>query len=88
MVCDDIRELLPETALVFDNYSYDNSIIGVSEDDRVVYSFDKMVDELITDSGMTRDEAVEWIEYNTIRAIPYAGEFAPIIVYGIDLGGK
>jgi hypothetical protein len=26
-------------------------------------------------------EAIEWIEYNTIRALPYMGPEAPIIVY-------
>lgn len=26
-------------------------------------------------------DAIEWIEYNTIRALPYAGDKAPVIVY-------
>ena len=26
------------------------------------------------------EEAIEWIEYNTIRALPYMGNKAPIIV--------
>ena len=33
--------------------------------------------------NMTDTEAIEWIEYNTIRALPYAGEKAPIIMYKI-----
>lgn len=75
----EIRENLPEDSIVFDNYAYDNSIIGVSTDGRVVYSYEKMVQELMRDEGLSEMEAIEWIDYNTIRAIPYGGEFAPII---------
>ena len=75
----EIRTALPEDAIVFDNYAYDNSIIGVSTDGRVVYSYEKMVQELMSDEGMSEMEAIEWIDYNTIRAIPYGGEFAPIV---------
>ena len=32
---------------------------------------------------MTYEEAVEQIEYNTIRAIPYMGDFPPVIVYDL-----
>ena len=46
-----------------------------------VYDFDKMVEYLIETDGMEYEEAVEFIEYNTIRALPYMGEFAPIVVY-------
>jgi hypothetical protein len=75
----EIRENLPEDAVVFDNYAYDNSIIGVTLDNRVVYSYNKMIKELMTDEGMSDIEAMEWIDYNTVRAIPYFGEGAPII---------
>ena len=77
----DIREQLPYGAIVFDNHAYDNSIIGVTLDDRIIYSFNRMVVELGVDEGWSEEEAIEWIEYNTIRALPYAGEKAPIIVY-------
>ena len=76
-----MREQLPSDAIVFDNHAYDNSLIGVTFDDRAIYSFNRMVVELMTDEGWTEEEAIEWIEYNTIRALPYAGEKAPIIVY-------
>lgn len=75
----EIRENIPEDSVVFDNASYDNSIIGVSTDGRVVYSFSKMVKELMTDNGWSEMDAIEWIEYNTIRALPYLGGNAPII---------
>lgn len=72
-----------EDVVILDNYSYDDALIGVTEDNRAVYDFDKMVIWLEENAGMTTEEAVEWIEYNTIRALPYAGEKAPIIMYKV-----
>lgn len=63
------------------NESYDNALIGVSEDGRAIYDYDKMVDWLVDKYDWTDEEAVEWIEYNTIRALPYFGEGAPIIMF-------
>lgn len=48
-----------------------------------MYDFDKMVAWLIETQGMTQDQAVEWIEYNTIRALPYFGPDAPVIMYSL-----
>ena len=70
-----------EDVIIFENYGYDDALIGVTEDNRAVYDFDKMVEWLCRNEGFTSDEAVEWIEYNTIRALPYAGESAPIVMY-------
>jgi hypothetical protein len=42
-----------------------------------------MVESLVRRDGMTELDAQEFIDYNTIRAIPYAGEYAPIIMYRI-----
>jgi hypothetical protein len=77
----ELRRELPEDAIVFDNMSYDSSIIGVTTDGRVVYDYDKMVEELMQDEEWSYEEAVEWIDYNTIRSLPYAGDNAPIIMY-------
>lgn len=66
------------------NYSYDDALIGVSADNRAIYDYDKMVEWLIKTENFTQEEAIEWIDYNTIRALPYMGEKAPIIMYPID----
>lgn len=76
------REKIEERGLdevvIFENPSFDEAFIGVSDDDRAIYDFDKMVDCLSKD--MTVEEAVEFIEYNTIRALPYVPK-SPIILY-------
>ena len=79
----EIRENLPEDSTVFDNYAYDNSIIGISTDGRVIYSYEKMIEELVKDNGRSELEAIEWINYNTIRALSYLGPNAPIICEGL-----
>jgi hypothetical protein len=72
-----------EDVVIFQNFGYDDALIGVSEDGRAVYDFDKMVEWLEVTAGMSTEEAIEWIEYNTIRALPYAGSDAPIIMYSL-----
>lgn len=70
-----------EDILILKNYSYDDALIGITEDNRAIYNFDKMVDWLIKTENLSQEEAIEWIEYNTIRALPYMGERAPVIMY-------
>lgn len=69
-----------EDVVILENYSYDDALVGVTEDGRAVYDFERMVRWLVETEGMDELEAVEWIEYNTIRALPYAGDRAPIIM--------
>lgn len=70
-----------EDVLYFVNYSYDDALIGVSEDGRAIYDYYKMVNWLMEEEGWSDIDAIEWIEYNTLRALPYMGERAPIIMY-------
>ena len=66
------------------NYSYDDALIGISEDNRAIYDYNKMVEWLIKKENFTEEEAIEWINYNTIRALPYMGNEAPIIMYPLE----
>ena len=63
---------------------YDDALIGVSHDNQAIYSLRKMIRILIKRDGMTREEAYECIEYNTIRALPYFGDGAPIIMFDVE----
>lgn len=79
------RELLNtlglEDSIVFENPDYDSAIIGYDmSNNRIVYDFELMIQDLINNDNMTYDDAVEFIHYNTLRAIPYAGEMAPIVL--------
>ena len=74
-----------DDVVIFENFSYDDAFIGVTSDNRAVYDFDKMVDWLCEKEQFTREDAIEWIEYNTVRALPYAGSSAPIIMYRLEI---
>lgn len=82
---DRVEELLLDNDLegtaYFTGDDYDTAILGYTDDGRLVYSYEKMVEWLVENDNMTSDDAVEWIDYNTIRAIPYMGEKAPVVVY-------
>lgn len=67
------------------DYSYDDALIGVTEDGRAVYDFGLMIEWLMHKYDWSETEAIEWIEYNTLRALPYFGADAPIIMYGLPL---
>lgn len=66
------------------DYSYDDALIGISDDNRAIYDYDKMVSWLVNEENLSEDEAEDWINYNTIRALPYFGAKAPIIMYALN----
>lgn len=68
--------------LLLTDHSYDKSIIGLTAlDGRVVYSYESMVQEFMEDEGCEAADAIEWLEYNTMRAIGYGDTgHNPIIV--------
>lgn len=81
MVKLEVRSRLDKGALVFDNPAYDNSIIGQTFDGRAIYDIESMADELSSDDEITIEEAMDFIDYNAIRSLPYAGEKAPVVVH-------
>lgn len=73
-----------EETIVFENPGFPEAFIGVSEDGRAVYDFEKMCESLMDEwGGAEYTDAVEFIEYNTIRALPYMGEMAPVVMYPV-----
>ena len=68
----------------FVNPDYEDAIIGFSHDGRIIYDFDKMVEYLMNTEGWSDIDAIEWIEFNVIRSIPYMGSDAPIIMYPLE----
>lgn len=70
--------------ILFSNFDYEDAFVGISNDDRAIYNWEKMVEYLVTKQDMTEEEAVEWIDYDTIRALAYYDK-APIIMYPYSL---
>ena len=74
-----------EDTVVLESPEYLDAIVGITEEGRLVYSYALMVESLVEQDGMAEDEAMEFIDYNTIRALPYAGDNAPIVMYDIEI---
>ena len=66
-----IAECYNENAIMFDNPSFDDSVVGISTDGRVVYSLTKMVEELSEDENICFEDSLDFIDYNTIRILNY-----------------
>lgn len=84
MTLEDLKEYLVEwgheDTIVFDSPDYADAFIGVTWDERAVYDYNKMVECLVRNDGMDELEAMEFIDYNAVRSLPYV-ENGPIIIY-------
>lgn len=87
-----IRERLENAGLIFDSeeiekavtiLGFDDAIVGMTEDYRLVYDYDKMVLCLMLHEDMDEDDAIEYIDYNVLRAYQLYGESHPVIIYRI-----
>ena len=76
-----------EDSIVFENPSYIDAIVGFSDTGRVIYDYDLMIESLMKADGMDMEEAAEFIDYNTVRALPYCSpsEKRPIILYKYNM---
>lgn len=52
--------------------------VGIASRDVVAYDYDKCVDILVEKHAMTHEDAVEYLDYNTISC--WLGEYTPIFV--------
>ena len=73
-----------EDAVVLENPDFADAVVGVSDEGRVVYDYGRMVRSLMREDGMDEEEAREFIDYNTIRALPYMGDRRPVVLYDIE----
>lgn len=69
--------------VILRNPDFADAFIGLSQDGQAIYDYNLMVQSLMKTEGMSEEEAVEFIDYNTVRAIPYMEGEKPIILYPI-----
>lgn len=85
MVNQEIRDKLDSDAILLENPAYDNSIIGVTLDGAVIYSYSCMLAEIKEEMSMTYTEADDFVHYNTVKALNYMiNKKKPIIVELFD----
>lgn len=81
---DYLCELGYEDAVVLESPDYLSAVVGVSDDGRVIYSYTRMLEHLVLTDGMTYEEAAEFVDYNTLGALPCMGKKRPIILNKIE----
>ena len=72
-----LLDYYPESEFLFAD-GFDDAIIGITDNDIVVYSVNKCIDILI-ESGLTEEDALEHFHYNVSGG--YVGEKTPIWIY-------
>ena len=64
-----------EDLLIADGF--DNAVIGIcNHSQRLIYSYQKCIDILMSDENMSDIDAMEYLDYNTINS--YVGDKTPI----------
>lgn len=77
-------ELGFEDTVILESPDYLSAVVGVSEDGRVIYDYEKMARCLMETDGMDYEEATEFIDFNTLGALPCMGKKRPIILNKIE----
>ena len=82
MTASELIEMANPKALVLEpRATFDSALVGVSSDGRLVYSETKILTALQDKDGMGYEEAVDYYQYNTVRALEYAkASVSPIIL--------
>lgn len=83
---DELKKFLTESnfedTTFFEEPDYVSCIEGISTNGNLIYNYDKMVNFLIENKVCENyEEAVDFIDYNTLRTIDYMGEKRPVILY-------
>lgn len=81
------RDLLLETSIFLEPPYFDDAVVGVLNG-HVVYSYSKLASIMSKAEDAPYEECQEFIDFNTLRALPYMGPMAPLIVERLeDLDG-
>lgn len=70
--------------VVLEGDEFADGCIGITHDYHLVYDYGKLARTISEKNNISIEEAIEFIEYNTIRSLPYIknqGLLEPIIMY-------
>ena len=79
-----LETLGSEGTSFFTNPDFVSAIMGLTEDECLLYNYDKMIEHLVETDDMSVEDAEDFICYNTLRTIPYMGEKSPIVDFDED----
>jgi len=81
-ILEQASEINPDAIVLEPRSTFNEAIIGIDPDGRLVYSANKIVNAFVSHDDMTEEEAVEYFEYNTLGTIqPMDDPNKPMFVY-------
>ena len=85
---DDLREYLKshelEDTVYFENPSFVKAITGITDSGQLIYDYDLMIAAAMEEQEWSEEDAIDWIDYNTLQYIPNMGFHHPIVRYHIN----
>ena len=79
--------------IILEGDEFADGAIGITNDYHVVYSYERLVESLAKtykEENQTEAdaelEAIEWLDYNTIRSLPYMEKdgLVPVIIFELE----
>jgi hypothetical protein len=83
-LCEYLEAQGHEETVFFEHPSMVKAITGITSSEQLIYDYNLMIEAAMEEEGWTCEEAIEWIEYNTLRSIPYMGSCHPIVSLPIN----
>lgn len=83
----DLGEDFESSFIILEPNYLDEAILGFSNEKgiRLISSYNKIIKAYVDNENFNEEKALDFVEYNTIRALPYMGDNAPIILYDINM---
>ena len=76
-----IEDLQEEETILFRDPDYSTAICGVSDDFRVIYDYERMLEFLVETEDMSYEDAADFVSYDTLRFLGYIDGKRPIIMF-------
>ena len=73
-----------EESVFFKEPDYDDAIIGVDENGRIIYSYSEMVRFVMNNYGCNYEDACDFVDFNAVNSLCNLIN-GPIIVYNTDI---
>ena len=83
-LCEFLEAQGHEETVFFEHPSMVKAITGITDSEQLIYDYNLMIEAAMEEEGWTCEDAIDWIEYNTLRSIPYMGSYHPIVSLPIN----
>jgi hypothetical protein len=83
-LCEFLEAQGHEETVFFEHPSMVKAITGITDSGQLIYDYNLMIEAAMEEEGWTCEDAIDWIEYNTLRSIPYMGSNHPIVSLPIN----